>query len=362
MSFVKRMERVQKYLDENKLDILLVDDHISLLYLTGLHLSAGILLISKSHIRLLVDGRYLAVAKSKSPYPVTSLDEEVILEFFNEHGANLSKKIAFNSQKTSYKSYLKLVKLIDRLKEQKKVIDFKLIPVDDPLKNLMLIKDAEEISSMKKAANLTWRAFEHICLFLREGLTEKDVAIEFELFCKKNGAQALSFQPIIAFNKNTAFPHHNSSDTKLQKNDAVLIDVGVVVDDYCSDMTRMVFLGEPPADIQRLYSIVKRAQNRALSVCKPGTRVGDLDKMAREVMAEEGVEKLFVHSLGHGVGIQVHEYPRIKWDGEDKDLLLKPGMVITIEPGLYDPEVGGARYEDMVLITQEGYENFFSSV
>jgi Xaa-Pro aminopeptidase len=362
MSLIKRMENIQRFLEEKKIDILLLDDSISLYYLTNLHLSSGIFLISKHESCLLVDGRYLAVASLECPYPVKPLEENIILEFFNEHGANLDKKIAFDSQNTSYKSYLKLQKLVDNLKEEKKVINFQLIPIDNPLKDFMLIKDSQEISSMKKSANLTWRAFEHICLFLKEGITEIEVALEFEVFCRKNGAESLSFQPIIAFGKNTAFPHHKVSSAKLKENDAILIDIGVVVESYCSDMTRMVFFGDGVTEIEKLYSIVRKAQNKALSICKPGLKIGELDKAAREIMAQDNLESLFVHSLGHGVGLQVHEYPRIKIDGEDKNLTLKPGMVITIEPGLYDPKVGGARYEDMILITQDGYENFFSSV
>jgi Xaa-Pro aminopeptidase len=141
--------------------------------------------------------------------------------------------------------------------------------------------------------------------------------------------------------------------------DIVLIDIGVIVEKYHSDMTRMLFYQKPDPELEKLHHINKSAHDAALLLCRPGTKIGMLDRAARDVMAKHGVEALFVHSLGHGIGLETHEYPRIKWDGEDKDLLLQPGMVFTVEPGLYVPGKGGVRYEDTILITEAGYENFY---
>lgn len=361
MSVFKRLENIQRYLAVKELDFLVLDDPDSLYYLTNMQLSAGVLLITQKNANLFVDGRYIAVAKEKSPYQVDLLDQESLSEAICLYGSGLLKKIGFNSMKTSYSSYMKFSSFIEEIKLRKKVIDFKLIAVENPLQSLRLIKDSEEVQKMKKAANLTWKAFEHICSHLKEGIKEKDIALEFECFCRQNGAEATSFTPIVAFGENTAYPHHKSSLTTLKKNDAVLVDIGVVVDHYCSDMTRMIFVGEGHPQIESYYSLVKKAHSKALSIIKPGVKLGDLDRVAREVMAEEKMEDLFLHSLGHGIGLEVHEYPKIKWDGADKDVVLKPGMVFTIEPGVYKPGIGGARYEDMIVMTQDGYENFFSS-
>jgi Xaa-Pro aminopeptidase len=150
-----------------------------------------------------------------------------------------------------------------------------------------------------------------------------------------------------------------SADVPLKKGDLVLIDIGVTVDHYRSDMTRVVFYQEADPELERLYQINKEAQGAALQECRPGTRLGALDRAARAVMQTHGVEPLFVHSLGHGIGLETHEYPRLKWDNEDKDLVLEPGMVFTVEPGLYIPEKGGVRYEDTIRITEDGYVNFY---
>lgn len=154
-------------------------------------------------------------------------------------------------------------------------------------------------------------------------------------------------------------PHYRAGKAKLKKNDTALIDIGVVVNGYHSDMTRVLFFGKPDPLLKKMYPIVKEAQKAALSMCRPGIAVKELDLAARHVMNKYGVEQYFIHSLGHGIGLETHEAPRIKWNGEDKEMLLKPGMVITIEPGLYFPGKGGLRYEDTIIINEQGHENLY---
>jgi Xaa-Pro aminopeptidase len=212
---------------------------------------------------------------------------------------------------------------------------------------------------MKKSAALVWKGFEHIRRSLKVGVTEKELALSFEIFCRKQGAEKLSFDPIIAFGKNTAYPHYRAGDVKLKKDQLVLIDIGVVVDHYHSDMTRTVFFGNPDPRLVLLETVVKKAHAAALKLCKVGTKVGDLDKAARQVIEKAGLKELILHSLGHGIGLETHEFPRLKYKGEDQSTLLQEGMVITIEPGLYLPGVGGVRYEDTIVITSKGYTNFY---
>jgi Xaa-Pro aminopeptidase len=169
----------------------------------------------------------------------------------------------------------------------------------------------------------------------------------------------MAFEPIIAFGANSALPHHRASETKLKAGDVILIDIGVVLNNYRSDMTRVILPKKPSAFVKQIYTIVREAQQAALDLCKPGVPLKALDLATREVMRKADVETHFVHSLGHGVGLDIHEYPRIKFDGEDKEVILKPGMVITIEPGLYFPKQFGVRYEDTIAITKTGYENFY---
>ncbi len=356
MNFSKRIKNLQTYILDKKLDLLIIEDPISLMYLTALHLSFGKLFITPNNIKLFVDGRYFEVAKENSSLDIEIANEKSLSDFILQ---NKCKNIGFDSNKVTYNGFEKLTFFIQKIKI-KTDYEINLISVFNPLKDFRLIKDLEEISILKKAASLNWRGFEHICLLLQEGITEKEIALEYEIFVRKKGASSLSFDPIVCFGKNSSKPHHVPSNTKLKLDDIVLIDVGVCIDNYHSDMTRVIFFGNPNPTLEKMYSITKKAQAKALSLCKPGTKLKDLDLAVREVFKEEDYEKNYVHSLGHGVGLEIHEFPKIKFDAEEKDFVLQPGMIITIEPGLYIPDLGGVRYEDMILITQTGYENFYS--
>ncbi|NGX34534.1 MAG: Aminopeptidase YpdF [Candidatus Anoxychlamydiales bacterium] len=356
MNYSKRLKNIQNYLLEKNIDLLILDDSISLIYLTGLELSYGKLFITKDESKLFVDGRYFEIAKENSSLDVQLISEKALLDFIVK---NKPKNIAFDSSKLSFNSFEKLKTFLDKIKTNYN-LDIKIVPLFNPLKEFRAIKDVDEILLLKKAANLNWRGFEHVCLLLKQGVTEKEIAFEYEMFVKKNGGNRLSFDSIIAFGKNSAKPHHKTSTEKLELNDIVLMDIGTEMQNYHSDMTRVIFFGAPTPELEKIYSVTKKAHFAALSLCKPGTKLKELDLAARKVMRDENFEEFFIHSLGHGVGLDIHEFPRIKFDAEDKDVVLKPGMVITIEPGIYLPNVGGARYEDTILITQSGYENFYS--
>lgn len=356
MNYSKRLKNVQNYVLEKNIDLLILDDSISLMYLTSLQLSSGKLFITKDKSKLFVDGRYFEAAKEKSNLDVELISEKSLLYFIVE---NKLKNIGFDSSKLSFNGFEKLKTFLEKIKKNNN-LDIKTIPLCNPLKEFRAIKDVDEILLLKKAANLNWRGFEHVCLLLKQKITEKEIAFEYEMFVKKNGADKLSFDPIVAFGKNSAMPHYKTSTKKLELNDLVLMDIGVEIQNYQSDMTRVIFFGAPDPKLEKIYSVTKKAHSAALSCCKPGVKLKDLDLAARKVLKEERFENFFIHSLGHGVGLEIHEFPRIKFDGEDKDVILKPGMIITIEPGIYLPNVGGVRYEDTILITQSGYENFYS--
>jgi len=344
-------------LSSKKYDLLWLEDPISIYYAIHLSLSTGKLLISKQGAALFVDGRYLEVAKKKNPCPVFPLSDEKILDYL----LSLQKKelaIGFDSATTSYASHQKWQELMKKW-EKKTAIAFHLVPEAAPLQELRVVKDQEEIRLLKKAAKLNWQGLSHISSLLQESISEKELAWEFELFCRKNGAERLAFDPIIAFGENSAYPHYRAGSALLKKNECVLMDVGVVVDSYRSDLTRTLFFGKASGEMARIASLVQEAHNQALLLCRPGVQIGLLDRAVRQVFARAKVESHYVHSLGHGVGLEIHEYPRIKEQGEDRGVTLLPGMVFTIEPGLYFPGIGGVRYEDTILITEQGYENFY---
>ncbi|MCH9703190.1 MAG: M24 family metallopeptidase, partial [Chlamydiae bacterium] len=184
---------------------------------------------------------------------------------------------------------------------------------------------------------------------------------ELEIFWLQNGAAGVAFSPIVAFGENSSKPHYHPQDRPLREDDAVLIDIGVTLDHYHSDMTRVLLPKDPDPKMVEIYAVVKEAQKRALALCKPKSVVADLDAAARDYITECGYGDHFVHSLGHGIGLEVHEAPRLYKEGADVDLRLEAGMAITIEPGIYLPGIGGVRIEDTVVITNEGHINLTNS-
>jgi Xaa-Pro aminopeptidase len=343
--FEARLQRVQQELKNLRVDGCLIEDPLDLLYFTGLKLSCGKLLVCPTDILLLVDSRYLPIAKERALCPFTLDTEDHWFSFCRRCGIH---RLGFDGRHTSYDHFLHL--------RQKKL---ELISCSALFKEIRSIKDPLEIAKMKKSAHLLWRGFEFICSTLKAGVTEREVAKTFEIFCLQNGADALSFEPIIAFGPHSAIPHHRSENVSLMSGDVVLVDIGVAIAGYHSDMTRTLFFETKHPYLSKLYKIVQKAQRTALELCRPGQTVGQIDLAARKVFKEEGVEELFIHGLGHGIGLEVHEFPRIKYDGVDKDAILKSGMVVTIEPGLYVPGIGGVRYEDTIVITDDGYENLY---
>lgn len=342
----ERLSRLVKEMQRMGGDGCIIERSVDLFYYTGIKLSAGKLCVTAKEAKLCVDGRYLQVAQEKAPMRVVFDEKAAAAEFFEEHKC---KTILFDGENTSYETFARWQGLLKGT----------LIPKSLLFKKIRVIKDAQECTAMKKSAQLLWRGFEYLLSRLEEGVTEKELCRDFEIFCLEQGGDGLAFDPIIAFGANSAMPHYTSANVSLKRGEIVLIDIGITLDHYRSDMTRIVFYKQADKELEKLYWINKEAQKAALSQCKSGNALGLLDQAARAVMQKAGVESLFVHSLGHGIGLETHEYPRLKWDHEDKDLLLEPGMVFTVEPGLYIPGKGGVRYEDTITITQEGYENFY---
>jgi Xaa-Pro aminopeptidase len=347
MDYQQRLKNLQKQLQSKQIDFLIVDDPTNLYYMTGLKLSLGRLCVSdKQEPLLLVDGRYIEACKTHSPFPVRLTQEGIVLEHLQALGA---RRIGFDSSRTTYQSYLDLQKLLEP--------HANLIPIDDPFLELRQIKDKEEIYILKKAAALAAEGFDFAASILREGITEREVAIELEIFWKRKGGERLSFDPIIAFGANSSMPHYRPAAVKLKKGDTVLIDIGVTKDSYCSDMTRTLFFGQPPAEMAKIYEIVREAHKRAMNVCRPGILIGEVDKTARDYITSQGYGNLFSHGLGHGVGLDIHEAPILKQIPAFQHNPLEKGMAITIEPGIYISCLGGVRIENTLIITDDGFED-----
>ncbi len=336
--------RIIQFQQNLQTDGALIDQPTDLLYLTGLHLSRGVLALTKHKAALFVDGRYTAYAQKNGPCPVLTLDGAAPLQFLRDEGAS---SIAFDSATTSYDTYQSLLKHATQLD---------LIPQTMPLKGMRMRKSVEEIAALKKAQRLTHRGYEYVLSQLKVGITEEELAFAFEFFVRKEGASGLSFESIIAFGENSAYPHHRAGKTALQKNQLVLVDVGAVVADYHGDMTRVHFFGKVDAQLEKMLHWTQRAQLAAIAKVRPGARLGDLDLAAREVFQQMNIEDRFTHGLGHGIGLETHEPPVVRKNGSDSNLILETGMVFTIEPGLYIPGVGGTRWEDIICVTADGAE------
>lgn len=319
--FTSRIRAIQKTL---KSGVFIFDHPIDILYLTGMKVSAGRVAIGKRSATFYLDSRYLEGAKKQSPIPVKPLAKFA------------AKKIYFDRDRASYRSYLELKKIGTP------------VGVASPLSDLRKIKDAGEIKKIKKSAKLLMEGYAYLKKQFKVGITEQELAMAFEVYVRKHGAERLSFTPIVAFGTNGAFPHHSSSKKKLKKGELILCDLGVVVDGYCSDMTRTHPFGKIPPKVAEIDAIVKSAHAKVLEHCKPKIPLEKLDAIARKEMGP--LEKYFVHRLGHGIGLEVHEAPSFRGK-----VRLEEGMIITIEPGIYLPGVGGSRHEDMIVITKDGY-------
>ena len=225
--------------------------------------------------------------------------------------------------------------------------------VDQSIKDLRNIKSEDEIINIKKAAALADKCIEIGKSFLKEGVEEREVVNHIENEIKKYGVNEMSFDTMVLFGDHAASPHGTPGDRKLQQNEFVLFDLGVVYHHYCSDMTRTIHFGTPNKEAQNIYNIVLKAETEAIKSIKPGVTIKDIDKIARDIIEEAGYGDYFPHRLGHGLGLEEHEYQDISSVNNNQ---LEAGMVITIEPGIYVPHVAGIRIEDDILVTENGYE------
>lgn len=306
------------------MSVLLIEDGVNLFYRTGKHLSAGSLVGEE----LFVDGRYLTACEGARQV--------------KELRGALPDKVAVDS------AVMSAVR-VEELRGWGIEVEFR----PHCLQKARAVKSEGEIEKMKRAAKLANEGFEFARGVLEEGITEGQVAGKLQAFWFEQGGEGASFEPIVAFGSNSALPHHRAGDRKLKLGDVVLFDLGVQLESYQSDMTRVVtFEGELP----EIYEVVREAQRRALAVCKAGVTTGEMDGAARGYIEEKGFGEYFTHSLGHGLGIEVHEWPSFR----DKTLVLEAGMVITVEPGVYLPGVGGVRWEDAVVVRENGYERLLS--
>lgn len=336
-NLINRQSALLNELKKNKVSACIIQDPVNLFYYCGMHISTGILVFTEKKRYLIVDPRYAERCKKLAPFEViNTMDFKKSLK-----DLNFKNTFALDSQVTNLSSY-ELYKSF-----------FKLKSLPGFLAKVRMKKDPSEIKAISYSCDIVKRGLKYIQRHFKEGVTELEIKTKLEQFFLKEGAEKCSFDSIIAFGKNSANPHYFPTNQKLKKNDIILIDCGAVYKNYCSDSTRTFIFGKPPKRLLEIYNLVDEISKEIISLCVPGAKPYELTEKTKEFFAKHNVKDLFIHSLGHGVGIEVHEEPFYK----DKDLKLEPGMVIAIEPGLYIDGLGGVRIEDSLLITPKGNKN-----
>jgi len=331
----------EKLLSAYALDTLLISSPANVRYLSGFtNPKDGQVIVNKTGAILLTDGRYTVQAGQESRLPVRIAGREERPQVYAEL---LGGRIGFEAMGLSYGQ-------LEALRQQ---APGEWVPTYDLIEQQRVHKTLEEIGYIRQAAALADRAFEHILPFLKPGAREIDIALELEFFLRKNRSEGVAFDTAVVSGARTAMPHGSPSERVLHGGDLVTLDFGAVIQGYCSDMTRTVGIGEVTGELKRIYAAVLEAQERALEAVAPGKTGQELDALARGILEDKGYGQYFSHGLGHGVGLMIHEAPSLSKISQD---VLEPGMVITIEPGVYIPDLGGVRIEDLVLVTERGYE------
>lgn len=334
---------------EREIGAYLVFDRKDQYYLTGFTGEDGATLITNSRVTLLTDGRFDETADIEAPWARKIVRKQRGADsYVKAIAATRVKTVGFDPNHLTVYLYSELSK---RLKPAR----FK--AASGLVTDLRLRKDAGEIAAIRRAILVAQDAFLATRPNIRAGVTEAEVAAQLVYEMAKRGASEPAFGPIVASGANSSLPHYEPRDVKIRSDSIVLIDWGARVDWHISDLTRIVPIGSIPRKLERVYQVVREAHDLAIAATRPGITAGALDAVAREHIRSAGFGDRFSHSLGHGIGLDVHEGPGLRVGA---DVKLEPGMVVTIEPGVYLPGIGGVRLEDDVLITPEGSETLSS--
>src|SRR5947208_4263964 len=339
-AFQNRRRALAELLHESRIDSLLVTHPANWVYLTGFTGESGALVVSKKGATLVTDGRFVVQAKEEATGVRVREQKGTVFESaVQELRVGKSRRVGFDAV------HMTVSQLQSARKASKGRLEW--VPAPGIVETLRARKDAVELAQMRKAAILAGEIVEFAIGLLKPGVCEREVAAEIEYEMRKRGAAGPAFETIVAFGDRAALPHARPTGKRLRKNELVVLDLGVILGHYCSDITRTVFVGRAPKRIQTWYQAVLEAQAAAIAAAKSGAACGDVDSAARQVLTGYRLDHLFVHSTGHGLGLAVHEDPRVA-RGQKKRL--EPGNVITIEPGVYSAGIGGIRIEDDVAV------------
>lgn len=339
-----RADRLFTKIRELGIEAVLILDMQNIRYFTGFSGSEGALLAGSGRMSLLVDGRYITQAENQAAVSeVIQYKQKIpgIAQVMKNWGV---RKISVEAGAVSYQHFLELTDSLPLIA---------INPLSPEFSRIRALKDEEEIAHIREAACISGAALGSLTEIMKPGISERDLVLELEYRMGKGGSEGVSFDTIIASGENSALPHAHPGSRKLRKSDFVIVDYGSICGGYHSDETCTFGIGEISRRQVEVYNIVREAHDRALALVKHGVPCRQIDEAARSYIDEMGYGANFLHGTGHGVGLEVHEFPKISYVGEDT---LESGMVITVEPGIYIPGSFGVRIESLVLVTNQGFE------
>lgn len=337
-----KLTKFRQALVEHNLDGLIITNAYNRRYLTGFTGTAGIALITKDEQLFITDFRYTEQAAEQAVgFEIIQHKQSIVQELSEQIKKRSLKTVGFEQDDISFATY----------QQYKEAISAELVPTSQIVEEIRMIKTDEELQIMYKAAEIADLAYEHVLKTVEPGMTEIEVSNMLEFEMRKHGATESSFDIIVASGYRSALPHGVASDKRIAEGELVTLDFGALYNGYCSDLTRTFAVGEISEQLHEIYDTVLQAHLNALGGIKAGMTGQEADALARNYIKDKGFGEYFGHGTGHGLGLEVHEEPRLSPTGK---MVLRENMVVTVEPGIYIPNVGGCRIEDDIVITTEG--------
>lgn len=344
-----KLTKLRKRLQDQDLDALLITNGKNRRYMTGFTGTAGVVLVTKDDALLITDFRYMEQANEEAKgFDIVKHTTPIYEEVANQADRLGVNRLGFEKQDVTFGLY----------ETYSNVVKAELVPTSGIVEKLRLIKNEDELKILKEATEIADAAFDHILTYIKPGVKEIDVSNELEFFMRKQGATSSSFDIIVASGYRAALPHGVASEKTIQSGELVTLDFGALYKGYCSDITRTVAVGEISDELREIYDTVLAAQERGMQGLKAGITAKEADDLTRDYIKEKGYGEYFGHSTGHGIGLDVHEGPALSFRSQQT---LEPGMVVTVEPGIYVPNVGGCRIEDDTVVTENGNERLSHS-
>ncbi len=341
--FAARRQVIERRMAEGKLDALVVGYGPNVRYLTGFTGSNGLIVMLPGRAVFFTDPRYRIQAAQEVDCPARVAAGPILPRVAALLSRAKSRRVGFEKSRLSVEAFQTL--------KDAPPMRSSLEPVTGWVERQRMIKSPAEIAAIRRSVELNSRAFEKASKHVRPGMRESELAAELDYRVRREGAEGPAFETIVATGARTALPHARPTSAKVPARGMILVDMGAMLEGYASDMTRMLFLGRPEPRAKRAYDAVLEAQLAAIDAVRPGVSAHSVDRAARRVLARYGLDRAFVHSTGHGLGLEIHEPPRI---GNKEAIPLETGMAITIEPGVYLEGFGGIRIEDTVVVTGNG--------